>query len=119
MAWAAADSPDLAKNGRPGSVSSAGCTRRTRTLRGMHLGARVGETGAEEGCTAAACGHGALARNYASGKAGKRGKTGQQYSLRQRGAPGALARRRKAAERQRIRRSRCGGCGLARLGFAR
>jgi hypothetical protein len=76
-----ADSPDLAENDRPGSVSHAGCTGRTRALRGTHLGARVGETGDDEGRTAAARGHGASARNRACGKAGKRGKRGQRCSL--------------------------------------
>jgi hypothetical protein len=45
----AADSPDLAKNGRPSSISSVGCTGRTQALQGSHLGARVGETGVKRG----------------------------------------------------------------------
>jgi hypothetical protein len=73
---AAADSPDLAENGLPGSVSSAGCMGRTRALWGTHLGARVGETGAGEGRTAAVQGRGASARNRVCGKAGKGGKGG-------------------------------------------
>jgi hypothetical protein len=78
---AAADSPDLAENSRPGSVSRIGCTGRTRALRGTHLGARVGETGAGEGRTAAAHNRVALGRNHACGKPGKRGKRGRRCSL--------------------------------------
>jgi hypothetical protein len=48
---AAADLPDLAENGRPGSVSRAGYIGRTRVLRGTNLGARLGEIGAAEGRT--------------------------------------------------------------------
>jgi hypothetical protein len=84
----AADSPNLAINGRPGSVSRAECMGRTRALRGTHLGARVDGTGAGEGRTAAARGRGASARNCACGKAGKRGKKGQRCSLPQRGSSG-------------------------------
>jgi hypothetical protein len=54
--WAAVDSSNLAENGRPGSVSSMGCTGRTRVLWGTHLGAWVGETWTGAGCTAAVCG---------------------------------------------------------------
>jgi hypothetical protein len=75
--------------------------------------------GAGEGRTAAACSRGASARNCVCGKAWKRGKRGRRCSLPQRGAPGALARRWKAAEQRRIGRPRCGGGGLAQLGFAR
>jgi hypothetical protein len=92
---------------------------RMRVLRGTHLGAWVGKTGAGGGCTVAARGRGALARNRACRKAGKRGKWGQRCSLPQPGAPVALAQRQKALERRRVGQLRCSGDRLARLGFAR
>jgi hypothetical protein len=95
------DLADLAVNGRPGSVSSAGCTGRMRVLRRMHLGTWVGETGPGEGRTAAARGRGASARNRACRKVEERGKMGRRGSLPQRGAPTALARWWKAVEQRR------------------
>jgi hypothetical protein len=70
------DSPDLAVNGRPGSVSITGCMGRMRALQGTRLEARVGETEAGEGCTVAAGSVATPARNHAHGKAGKRGEKG-------------------------------------------
>jgi hypothetical protein len=62
----AAGSPDLAENGRPGSVSNAGCTGGTRALRGTYLGARDGEMGTTTRSSCGACsmveGGGAAAR---------------------------------------------------------
>jgi hypothetical protein len=136
-----ADPPDLAVNGRLGSVSIAGCTGRTRALRGSRLEAwnetpgpgkadsgearhggdgeqsHVQESG-EMGKRGRRCslrqrrGTVTTVSNRTCGKAGKRGKRGWRCSLRQRGAPGARARRRKA-------RSGCTSGGRGRLGFAR
>jgi hypothetical protein len=114
-----ADSPDLAENDHPGLVSSANCTGRTWALRGMHLGARFGDTGAREGRTAAARDRSASVRDCAREKVGRRGKRGRRCSLPQRGAPAALARWREAADRWRIGQPSCSGGGLARLGLAR
>jgi hypothetical protein len=101
---AAADSPDLAVNCRPGSVSRAGCIGRMRALRGMHLGAWLDEMGAGEGRMAAELRRG-IAR---AGRQGRGTKRGWRCSLPQRGAPGALARRREAARRAaEVRRRAC------------
>jgi hypothetical protein len=67
----------LAVNGCPGSVSIAGCTGRTRPLRGSHLEAQIGETEAGEGRTVVARGVATLARNSAREKVGKRGEKGR------------------------------------------
>jgi hypothetical protein len=64
----AAGSPYFSENGRPCTVLSVDCTRRTWALRGTHLRAQVGKAGAREGRTAAA------ARNRARRKAGRGGE---------------------------------------------
>jgi hypothetical protein len=107
----AASSPDLAENGRPCTVLSAGCTGRTRALRGTHLRARVGKAGAGEGCMAAAYGTAATVRNRAREKVGERGRRGRRGSSPQRGASGALARWREAAEQWCVGRPKRGGNG--------
>jgi hypothetical protein len=72
---AAADSSDFAENGRPGSVSCAGCTGRTQALRGMHLEARFGGTGPERDAR-----HRRVARSFNQElhmqEGGEKGKTG-------------------------------------------
>jgi hypothetical protein len=110
------DSLDLAVNGRPDSVSIAGCTGRLWALWGSHLEARVGETGAGEGRMVASRGTVATMSKRACGKAGKRGKTGRRCSLPQRRAPRVLARWWKAVC---VGQLRCGGGELAWLGFVR
>jgi hypothetical protein len=72
----------LAVNSRPGSVSRAGSTGRTRALHGMHLGARFGEMRAGEGRTEVAHDHGASARNRMCEKAGKTGKRADDVPYR-------------------------------------
>jgi hypothetical protein len=106
-----AGSSDLAENGHPCTVLKAGYTGKTRALRGTHLRAQVGETGAGEGRTAVAHDRGAPARNRACGKTEKRGKRGRRGSSPQGGALGALARRWEAAERRRVGRPKRGGNG--------
>jgi hypothetical protein len=88
----AAGLPDLAENGRPCTVLSAGCTGRTQVLQGTHLRVQVGEAGAGEGRTAA------TVRNRGRRKAGKRGRRGRRGSSLQGGALAAA----------------CGGSGTAR-----
>jgi hypothetical protein len=100
---AAAGSGDLLDkciNAFSASVLNAGCTRRSRVLRGIHLRVWVGESGAGEGRMAAAHGYGALAWNWACGKAWGRGKSGWRESSPQRGASGALSQRQGAAARR-------------------
>jgi hypothetical protein len=98
----AAGLPDLAENGRPCTVLSAGCTGRTQALRGTHLRARVGEAGAGEGRTAA------MARNQVRGKAGKKGRRGRRGSSPQGGAPVAACCASGTAKRRLRRRPRGG-----------
>jgi hypothetical protein len=113
------DSPDLTVNSRPGSVSRAGRTGRTRALWEMHLGARVGKTGAGEGCTAAVRGRRTPARNRACGKAGKRGEKGPAMLLTATRSSWGTCATAESARAVARGRPRCGGGGLARLGFAR
>jgi hypothetical protein len=121
---AAPNSPDLAENGRPGSVSRQRYGE--RQLHGENAGAMGNASrgsgwrdGVGEGRTAVAPGRGASTRNRACRKAGRRGKRGQRCSLLQRGAPRALARQRKVAEQRHVGRPSCSGGGLVWLGFAR
>jgi hypothetical protein len=114
---AAVDSLDLAVNGHPGSVSITGCTGRMWALPGSHLEPRVGETEAGEGRTVVARGVATSMRNRAHEKVGKIGEKGRRCSLLQRGALRTIARWQKAVELRCIRRPRCSGDELVRLGF--
>jgi hypothetical protein len=112
---AVADSPDLAENGSPGSVSRAGSTGRMRALRGTHLGARVGGMGAGRG---ARWWRPAVELRRGIARAGRRRKKGEKGAG---DAPYHNAELRghllDGGKWRSGGRLWCGGGGLARLGF--